>query len=672
MLHAVFVRSVHARAGLRSLTLDAARARPGVRAVFAGGDVGGATIGPINPLLPPQGAADFPLLAVTETQFVGQPLAMVIADTLAHALAAAESIEVDYAEAPPVGDDASASPHVLSIAYQAGDMLDERDVALRVSVRHHQPRVAAVALETRATLAQWDGATLTAWLPTQAPARARDDIAHLLQLEKAWVRVIAPDVGGAFGAKASVYPEDLLVAWAAHRLGVPVKWVATRSEEFTSSSQGRGAHLSGTLALDAQGHFLHLEARLAFPLGAWLPYSAAMPIRNCARILPGPYRVAGIDIKGHARLSNAAPVSIYRGAGRPEAALLLERLVDAAARTAGIDPVELRRRNLIPADAMPYAAPTGEHLDSGDYALALERACTRFDYVAERAQQARRRARGELVGIGVAMYIEPCGQGWKSARVTLRADGNAEVASGTAGQGQGHANTYVAIAAQALGCEMASVTVIEGDTGACPDGIGALASRSIAIGGSAVKDAARAAQERRAAGEALPLTAECIYRAPGEAWSYGCVIVRLCIDAQTGTPVIERLVWVDDAGTIIAPQLAEGQLHGGLAQGIGQALMERIAYDAHGQLLTGSLADYCLPRARDMPPIELESLCVPATANALGAKGVGEAGTIGAPAAILNAAIDALAHLGVADLDFPLTAEHLWRTIKESPKGHTP
>lgn len=283
-----------------------------------------------------------------------------------------------------------------------------------------------------------------------------------------------------------------------------------------------------------------------------------------------------------------------------------------------------------------------------------------------------RRAAGELVGIGVAMYVEPCGQGWESARVSLLADGSAQVASGSAAQGQGHQTTYAAIAATALGLDPQRVTVVHGDTALCPDGIGALASRSIAIGGSAVQAAAQAAAARRVAGEPLPLTAESVYTAPGEAWSYGCVMARMSVLAETGEPCIERLVWVDDAGRVISPQLAEGHLHGGLAQGIGQAMLERIVYDDNGQLLTGSFLDYALPRAADMPPLEIESLCVPATANALGAKGVGEAGTIGVPAALLNAAIDALSRFNVCDLDFPLTAERLWRTINTSTKEPAP
>ncbi|MCZ8285363.1 MAG: molybdopterin-dependent oxidoreductase, partial [Bacteroidia bacterium] len=345
-----------------------------------------------------------------------------------------------------------------------------------------------------------------------------------------------------------------------------------------------------------------------------------VPARNAARILPGPYRVAAVDIAAEAGMSNAAAVNIYRGAGRPEAALLMERLVEMAARRAGIDPVELRLRNLVEAEAMPYATPTGERFDAGDYCLALQKACARFGYEAERQSQAQRRAAGEWVGIGVAMYVEPCGQGWESARVTLQADGRVRVASGSAAQGQGHQTSYAVIAAEALGCEAAQVSVDHGDTGTSPEGVGALASRSMAIGGSAVAEAARMAAARRDAGEALPITAETVYTAPSEGWSYGCVIARMAIDRDTGQPRIERLVWVDDAGRIISPQLAEGQLLGGLAQGLGQAMLERIVYDSEGQLLTGSLMDYAVPRADDMPPVELESIAMVTTANLLGAK----------------------------------------------------
>jgi carbon-monoxide dehydrogenase large subunit len=422
--------------------------------------------------------------------------------------------------------------------------------------------------------------------------------------------------------------------------------------------------------MDHNGRFLALAARLDFTLGAWLPFSAVVPLRNAARILPGPYRVAAVDVQGQAGRAHAAPVNIYRGAGRPEAALLMETLVDMAARQAGIDPVELRRRNLVRATEMPWQTASGETLDSGDYLQALERACTRFGYDAARLRQHQRRAAGEVVGIGVAMYIEPCGQGWESARVTLHPDGHATVASGSPAQGQGHATTFAQIAADALGCAADRVTVLLGDTAACPAGTGALASRSTAIGGSAIVQACREARSRQQSGEALPLVVDTRFTAR-EAWSYGCVIAQLAVDPDTGVPTVERIVWVDDAGHIVNPMLAHGQLIGGAAQGLGQALMERMVYDDAGQPITGSLMDYAIPRASDMPEIDIESMHIPSPHNLLGAKGVGEAGCIGVPAALMNAARDALQAFGEPELQLPLTAEQLWRAMTFSHENQT-
>ncbi len=671
MLYAAFVRSTHARARIAALDLQPALECDGVVAVITASDLPGLKMPAINTLLPNIQQPDCPLLAAGRVDSVGQPIAVVLARSLYEAQTAAENIFVDYDAEPAQCDLAPGNPTLATAVHRSGEA--PAAAVHRVSVSHQQPRVVAMSLEPRATVAQWDETTgtLTAWLGTQAPSRARTDIARTLSLPPAKVRVIAPDVGGAFGAKASVSPEDLVMAFVARHLKATVKWTSPRSEEFTSAAHGRGAHLEGELWLDEQCRFTHLGARLRFPVGAWLPFSAVVPARNAARILPGPYRVASIDITSEAAMSNAAAVNIYRGAGRPEAALLMERLVEMAARQAGIDPVELRLRNLIEADAMPYATPTGEHFDAGDYRVVLERACELFGYQAERAEQQRRRAAGDVVGIGIALYVEPCGQGWESARVTLQTDGRVLVASGSSAQGQGHQTTYAVIAAEALGCDSELITVAHGDTSVCPQGIGALASRSIAIGGSAVAEAARAAATRRDAGEAPPIVSESTYTAPAEAWSYGCVIARMTIDYDTGKPAIEKLVWVDDAGRIISPQLARGQLLGGLAQGLGQAMLERIVYDSEGQLLTGSLMDYAIPRADDMPAVQLESMAVGTQANLLGAKGVGEAGCIGVPAALLNAAADALAPWGASPPDFPLTAERLWQAMQQHPmKAH--
>lgn len=673
--HVAFVRSAHAHARLLSIDGAPARALPGVLAVLTAADLGDQCMPDINPLLAELAPTDFPLLPRQRVTYVGQPIAMVIARSHALACQAAALVGLEVQALTPELDfaaPAQASPVARTAHGSPEPTQPTRPMQLSVQAKLQLPRVLAVALEPRACLARWDAqqARLTLWLGSQSPSRAQADVVGTLGLDLAQVRVICPDVGGAFGAKASVCPEELLVALAARHLGGTLRWASSRLEDFSAGMHGRGARLSGTLTLDAAGDFQALSARLDFPLGAWLAFSALVPLRNAARVLPGPYRVARLDLQGQASRSHTAPVNIYRGAGRPEAALLMETLIDQAARASGMDPVALRQRNLIRAADMPWRSATGELLDSGDYLRTLERACARFDYPAERASQAARRAAGECVGIGVAMYLEPCGQGWESARVTLHADGRVTVASGSPDQGQGHASTFAQIAATELGCPVQAVEVLLGDTDTCPAGIGALASRSTAIGGSAIAQACREARSRRQGGEALPLTAQARFTA-AEAWSHGCVMARMAVDAETGEPRIERLVWVDDAGHIINPVLARGQLLGGAAQGLGQAMMERMVYDANGQPITGSLMDYALPRASDMPAIEIESLCSPSPHNLLGAKGVGEAGCIGVPAALMNAARDALQAFGEPELQLPLTAEQLWRAMTFASISHS-
>jgi carbon-monoxide dehydrogenase large subunit len=442
-----------------------------------------------------------------------------------------------------------------------------------------------------------------------------------------------------------------------------VGWTAHRSEEFASAAHGRGADIRGTLQIEPSGTIERLEAELDFDLGAWLPFSAVVPLRNAARILPGPYALPHTRVRGQGRLTPRAPVNIYRGAGRPEAALLMETLIEAAARRLGRDPIELRRAHLVKPGQMPWQTSSGERLDSGDYPALLDLACRLFDYEKERQTQKQRRARGERVGIGTAFYVEPCGQGWEWARITQHPEGRYTLASGSPAQGQGHQTTWARIAADVLNCAPDSIDVFLGDTDACPSGIGTLASRSTAIGGSAIVEACRALMRRRDAGEALPLTAEHRFESV-ESWSAGCVIARARVCPETGAPTVEKIAWSDDAGRIIDPVLARGQLLGGAAQGLGQALLEAIHYDGDQQLLTGSFMDYALPRAGDLPEILIESMCSPSPNNPLGAKGVGEAGCIGIPAAIMNAVRDALADLGEVDLEFPLRAEQIWRVLQ--------
>jgi len=680
-LHAVFVRSPMPHGRLGPIDTRLVEQCPGVVAVLTAATLMPAgrsvCVPPPNPLLPLEQVPQLEVLARDVVSYVGQPIALVVARSLAQAQQAAQALHIDIEPLPPVLDFAGADS-ITQVSHQfeaAGRTQAAQDAAqhglaapIAAEVELDVPRVLALSMEPRGMLAQWAHASddlpesLTVWVGTQSPSRTQADIAAALAWPSARVRVISGHVGGAFGAKSSVCPEDLVIALAARHLRASVRWQSTRSEEFTSGMHGRGARLQGRLSLSADGRFDTLSADLLFTLGAWLPFSAVAPLRNAARILPGPYRVARLDVRGSARLAHSAPVTIYRGAGRPEAALLMETLVDQAARAAGIDPVELRRLNLVEASAMPYRTPSGEVFDSGDYLRALTRACERFDYEGQRQLQAHRRAQGEVVGIGLALYVEPCGAGWESAHVDWHEDGTVTVATGSPAQGQGHGTTYARIAAQALNVQPDAVSVLYGDTALCPPGIGALASRSTAIAGSAIVQACNELKARRAAGQSLPLSVDGRFTA-AESWSYGCVITRMSVDRDTGRPTIEHVVWVDDAGDIVHPELSKGQLIGGLAQGLGQAMFEKLVYDAAGQLITGSLMDYAVPRAQDMPPLDIESFAIASPNNLLGAKGVGEAGCIGVPAALMNAARDALSPLGECPLQFPLTAEQFWRAM---------
>ncbi|MGB8692879.1 MAG: xanthine dehydrogenase family protein molybdopterin-binding subunit, partial [Steroidobacteraceae bacterium] len=689
VLHAAFVRSPVARATLNAVNGSAAGQYPGVLLVLTGPMV--ATLGPlsVNCVVPDFQDFRAPLLAQDRLNAVGEAVALVVAETLDAAQEAAELVELDYDSEEAQATLASAangqplysnwtSNEAFSQRWSCGDVQAAFDTAARVvEVEVDMPRVAPVPLETRGTLAAWSAQTgiLTIWLGTQTPHRARAELARILGLELAAVQVISPDVGGAFGGKAAIYPEDVLVAAASIRLGRPVKWIASRNEDFVSASHGRGGHISATAAVDSQGRMLAIRARLEFPLGCWATFSAAVPALNAARILPGPYRVPALDIHMRGLLTNTAPVGIYRGAGRPEAALVMERLIEKVAAASGLDPAEARRRNLLSVQDLPYAMPTGERLDSGDYHSLLEHALRAIDYTGLRSIQVMRRAAGEIFGIGLCIYVEPCGKGWESARICARGDGTFLVASGTSSQGQGHRTALAQIAADCLAVPFERIEMVEGDTAVTPEGVGALASRSIAIGGSAIKRAATELLARIAAAGTVPtgpLEVTAVYTAAHEAWSCGCAVATVAIDPETGELRVEKLLWVDDAGLVINPLLVEGQLLGGLAQGLGQVLCEKIHYDADGQLLTGSLMDYALLRADQMPDIELHSVATATDANILGAKGVGESGCIVAPALVLNAALDALSPLGITDLPLPLSSENIWLAMQRAPLKRAP
>ncbi len=693
-LHVAFARSPHAHATITSLDTVSAQAGPDVVRVLTGTDVAHLNGPPPNELVEGMVFPDMPILARNKVLAVGQPVMAIFARSRAAAMDAIEEVSVDYDALAPVPDH-TVSPDTPDLfeSIPRNQVLEQtrttgqnRQVSasteFRVSASVQHSRLAPTSLEPRGIYVEWRANTESVHirLSTQTPHRARKDLAKIIGVDETRISVTAVDVGGAFGMKASLYPEEILVAWSAFHLKKSVKWVSTRSEDLLAATHGRGAATRGEVTCSATGKIESLEATVEAPLGCWLPYSAAVPAWNAGRILPGPYDVDTVSATTSAHLSNTAPVGIYRGAGRPEAALLMERLVDKAAHACGQDAMAFRRHNLLASDRFPLARSDDVVLDSGQYTAALDKACELSGYDQLRRDQDTRRERGKHVGIGISCYIEPSGRGWESARIRLEKDGRFTLMTGSSAQGQGRETAYAQVAADVLGINPEDITVRHGDTDTCPAGIGALASRSTAIGGSAVHAAAhdliaRAEVRVECANWAdvadraqTPLEGDAIFETPSEAWGFGCYVAVVNVDIETGVLEVEHIWCVDDAGVIVNPLLAEGQIVGGIAQGLGEVMMERIVYDEEGQLLTGSFMDYALPRATDMPPVTLANLETPAPFNPLGAKGLGEAGTIGAPPAILNAAVDALRPLGVEDLQMPLTSETIWQAIRSASK----
>jgi carbon-monoxide dehydrogenase large subunit len=729
MLHAAFVRSSSAHARLLAVDAEAARGAPGVVAVLTGADVSGRVGEP--PLTPAEGAAvarlPHPVLATDAVRYAGQAVAAVVAESRALAEDAAELVAVELEPLPVVVTPAAALAAETPLHEAAPDNVlvrwtcGEGDVAGAFAAADHVarvrvkvPRLVAVPMETRGAVAEYDAGTdvLTVWCSAQDPHRQLAGLAPMLRRPEDRIRFVVPDVGGAFGSKGVVAPETAVVGLLALELRRPVKWIEDRFENFVASYQGRGLEAEAELALAADGRMLGLRARLVADLGAYLYPTTVVPPVTAGKLLTGVYTIPAAFVEVLGVATNKVPTGPYRGAGRPEAALVIERLVDVAAGELGADPVSLRRRNLIPPDAFPYRTPLGFTYDSGDYPGALDRALALFDHDAARAEQARARADGRLVGVGLAFYVERVGPGWESAAVAVTADARVIVRTGSTPHGQGHETTFAQIAADALGVDPESVVVVWGDSHRVPRGTGTFASRSVAVGGSALvvalervlaqaravaarlleadpadigfaagvfesgertvplREVAAAAYGPRIPAGAEPgLEATARFSLPGPAFSSGVYAAVVEIDRETGEAAVRRLVAVDDAGVIVNPLLAEGQVVGAAAQALGECFLEEAVYDENGQLVTASLADYLVPSAPAMPHVQAAFHTTPSPLNPLGAKGVGEGGAIGTPAAVANAVCDALAPLGVRHVDLPFTPDKLWALVRGAGDG---
>ena len=750
-LHCILVRSPHAHARIRKIDTAAAVASPGVAAVFTGSDMAADGVLPMRPLWvirsrdgsemaqPPRYA-----LARGTVRHVGEPVVAVIAETREAAADAAERVAIDYEAMAAVIDvraaQAAGAPRLHEAApgnvcfrWARGDEAAVRAAFAaaphKVAVDLVNNRLVGAALEPRAAFATVEPATgrLTLVSATQAPHHIRKQVTEQLGIPESALRVISPDVGGGFGYKGKLYPEESLVVWAARRLFRPVRWVATRAESFLSDNQARDHFTHAELALDADGRFLALKVETSAALGAYLStFGANIPSAIYTALFAGGYRTPAIFVEVTGVFTNTTQTDAYRGAGRPEACYVLERLADRGAARLGLDRAEIRRRNFIPPAAMPYKTPIGPTYDCGDFPKIFARVLELADYAGFPKRRAAAARRGKLRGIGMACYVESSGVApsrfagmlgarvgfYEAASIRVGPDGAIRAALGTHNHGQGHATTFAQIIASRLGVDVASIDIVEGDTGEVPQGTGTFGSRSIAIGGSALDRAAEkivakgrliaahlleaapgdidfadgtftvAGTDRRISfvdvaqaayvAHNLPPDVEpglqdtAVYDPPNFAFSNGAHVCELEIDPETGKIDLIGLWAVDDVGTVINPLIVEGQIHGGLAQGLGQALLEHCAYDDGGQLVAGSFMDYAIARADDLPDFVTEcDESQPCTHNPLGAKGCGEAGSIGTPAALVSAALDALGGLGVTDLEMPLTSEQVWRAIQE-------
>jgi aerobic carbon-monoxide dehydrogenase large subunit len=736
--HAVFVRSPHGHARILGIDIAAAKSMPGVLAVFTAADLDADGVPSIASMVDykrpdgtPPPATPRPLLSKGVARHLGEPVAMVVAATRIQAVEAAEAVTVDYDPLPAVTMCREAlAPGAPSVWAEAPDNIgflwrkgDSAAVKAAIAAAHHVTRldytlsrVGAVPLEPRVTQARpLAQGRMEVHSSTQNPYQLREGLAKLFGQPADSVHVLAGDVGGSFGMKAGVFREDALVYWAAKRLRQPVRWAADRSEAFIADDQARDVAFSATLALDKAGTFQALEVRYDINVGAYLSRRSTGSITNMGGIA-GVYRTPLIAAEAYGVFTNTVPTSPYRGAGRPDATYVIERLIDVAAVELGMDPMEIRRRNLIPAQAMPFKTGFIFEYDCGDFGANMDAAARRADIAGFPARRAAAVKRGKLRGLGVCNPVEAAGGPYGTplpdrARLLAQADGKVHLYTGAMSVGQGLETVMVQMTAAKLGIPVDRIVYHQGNTDELASGRGSGGSSGLCVSGSAVsltvdetiaagrkiaadhfevapetvdfKDGtftvtgtnrflplAEVAKLAAAGNGAGGLTASAVFQPTKVTFPNGCHVCEVEIDPETGAVEVVGYVAVEDIGPVLNPLLAQGQIHGGVAQGIGQALCERIVYDSESaQLLTGSFTDYAMPRADDIPNIVIETREVPTKVNVLGVKGVGEAGCIGALSATMNAVCDALAPLGVKHLDMPATPDRVWAAI-QAAKNH--
>jgi len=743
MVYVSLVRSPHAHARIRRIDAAAARKEPGVVTVVTGKDAEATGVLPVFITVPGLNGTKHMPLATDKARYAGDAIAAVVADTRQAAKRGADLVTVDYEPLPVIVDATKAlepgapilhedlgTNLVFTYPVKGGD-IDKafRDAEATVKLRIVNQRLIPNAMEPRSVVAKFEAGELTVWSSTQIPHFVQLILSVNLGLSQNKVRVIAPEVGGGFGSKLQVYAEELLVAHLAKTLGRPVKWTEDRREGYLATIHGRDLVEDVELAAKRDGTVLGVRIRTVANMGAYLQaFAPGIPTILHAFIIPGAYRIPAFDCEVRGAYTNTTPVDAYRGAGRPEATFAIERGMDRLADEIGMDPAELRRKNFVPSDAFPFTTISGITYDSGDYAPALDRALEMADYKGFEKRRAEAKARGKYRGIGLSSYVEICGLapskansalgvgwgGYESARIRVHPTGAVQVFTGTSPHGQGHETSWAQIAADAIGVTPNDIEVRHGDTFESPGmGVGTFGSRSLAVGGIAVHNAAQKIREKviqigahlleaspadvvveggkvfvkgvpekaKAFGEIsmaaylasnLPegmepgLEATTYYDPPNFTFPFGTHVAEVEVDPETGTIEIIRYSACDDCGRQINPMIVEGQLHGGITQGIGQALYETAVYDNNGQLLSGSMMEYHVPTAADVPAFALDHTVTLTKTNPLGVKGIGEAGTIASTPAMVNAVIDALSPLGITHIDMPLTAEKVWGAIRKA------